>query len=552
MTDFCEQIMKILRSNFCLFIIFFCCFGNAFGDDFPMWGKLRKGKYSVGFKTTWELDYSRAYNATFSDKTVYSLTKAPRPILINVWYPAVNSSGALMPQGEYLNFVTNIPQLAKFSSALAEYERDAIAQEVVGKQEPEFDADEKRLFEELLSTSTAALKNAKEQVGKFPLVVYHGGYGSSIEDNSVLCEFLASHGYVVINSAFQRGSGTSFNIDAGENSRADIKYLIDYARKLPNVDWRKIALMGHSGGAHTINTFQALGNSAADVLVSLDTTQDYHPLTNHDWDYMTNVVLAKENIPNMRVPTLVVADRTAIFEMFDRLKDSDRYYLTFQNMEHNDFISQGIFNRRLAEKLSVIKSKKTKENDEIQNGLRLAQAGNEELDLSVLNFFNAFLKNDSESKMNFLDRYKNNDFNSQDPHLEYFSKDQTEPPRYDLNSNVAPSPGQMRFIIAQYGIDKTASIIRRFSAQTKESPIYQIGFVYILLDEMLDKKKEDGLALLKVYEESDASFRRRIPNRFIGHGERYFKSGENERALNAFRKALLVDPENKDAAAKLK
>ena len=49
-------------------------------------------------------------------------------------------------------------------------------------------------------------------------MIYHGGYGSSFEDNSVLCEYLASHGYVVFGSAFQDEKGGSFNID-GKDGR---------------------------------------------------------------------------------------------------------------------------------------------------------------------------------------------------------------------------------------------------------------------------------------------------------------------------------------------
>src|SRR5262249_30219062 len=54
----------------------------------------------------------------------------------------------------------------------------------------------------------------------FPLVIYHAGAGSSFEDNSVLCEFLASHGFVVLGSAFPERSGKSFNTDGGEGSAA--------------------------------------------------------------------------------------------------------------------------------------------------------------------------------------------------------------------------------------------------------------------------------------------------------------------------------------------
>lgn len=524
----------------------------AAGSNFPLWGNLQKGKFSVGFKTTWALDYSRAYNTTFSDETAYAQNKAPRPILINIWYPALNLPAKTMRQGEYLSFSSRLPQLVKFSKALAEYERGIIAQEVAGKAEKDFDQDEQRLFEELLLTPTAAVKNAKAQNGRFPLIIYHSGYGSSIEDNSVLCEFLASHGYVVINSAFQEASGETFNIDASESSRADIRYLIEFARRLPNVDWNKIALMGHSGGAHTVNTFQALGNSAADVLVSLDTTQDYHPLSNNLWDNMTGVVLAEDNIPNMRLPTLVVAGRIAIFEMFDKLKDSERYYLTMQNMEHNDYISQGIFNRRFAEKLSVLKSKDSAKIKKLEEELRLAQSGNEALCQYLSNFFDAYLKNDQNSKNYLLDKYQNNSFSSPEPKVELLSRGVTEPPKYDLNSKVSPSPRQLRFVVAEHGVDQTASLLRRFSSESKTSPIYKREFVYSFLDELMESKKEDGLALFKVYEEIIPAFGKIITRSFISWGKIFLEDGAEEKALSSFRKALFLDPANTEAAAKIK
>src|SRR5262249_6703362 len=78
----------------------------------PFWGKLQPGPHAVGFRSLWQLDYSRRYNMTFDDKTTYASGKAPRPILINIWYPAKKSSDArAMKHGEYLEISSNDPQL---------------------------------------------------------------------------------------------------------------------------------------------------------------------------------------------------------------------------------------------------------------------------------------------------------------------------------------------------------------------------------------------------------------------------------------------------------
>jgi hypothetical protein len=42
---------------------------QAGAGDPPLWGRLTLGPHAVGFRSTWELDPSRAYAMTFEDKT---------------------------------------------------------------------------------------------------------------------------------------------------------------------------------------------------------------------------------------------------------------------------------------------------------------------------------------------------------------------------------------------------------------------------------------------------------------------------------------------------
>src|SRR3954463_16256036 len=76
----------------------------------PLWGKLPPGPHAVGFKSLWQLDYSRRYNMTFDDKTAYASGKAPRPILINIWYPAKTVGEVkTMPHRDYLEIPSADP-----------------------------------------------------------------------------------------------------------------------------------------------------------------------------------------------------------------------------------------------------------------------------------------------------------------------------------------------------------------------------------------------------------------------------------------------------------
>ncbi len=137
----------------------------------------------------------------------------------------------------------------------------------------------------------------------------------------MLCEFLASHGYVVLGSAFQEPSGRSYNIDGRLGSARDMEYLIAYAYGVPDVDWKHIGIVGHRASAQAALMFQAQDASAVDAVVSLDTTQDYTGLADHRWDDMIKPIL--ENRSNSTKPLLFVANSHAVFEFADRLTDAE-------------------------------------------------------------------------------------------------------------------------------------------------------------------------------------------------------------------------------------
>jgi hypothetical protein len=72
------------------------------------------GSDRVGFRTVWQLDYSRRYNTTFADKTTYATGKAPRPILINISYPAkAAGNGKTMRHRDYLDVRSAEASLAR-------------------------------------------------------------------------------------------------------------------------------------------------------------------------------------------------------------------------------------------------------------------------------------------------------------------------------------------------------------------------------------------------------------------------------------------------------
>jgi pimeloyl-ACP methyl ester carboxylesterase len=514
----------------------------------PLWNKLPPGSHAVGFKTSWQLDYSRRYNMTFDDKTTYAPGKAPRPILVNVWYPARKAGDAKrMPHRGYLEIQSADPLLARFSTKLVEYDRRIIAKEVMARPAKELTDREKRLLDQFLDTPTACVRNAPHADGKFAVVIYHAGYGSSFEDNSVLCEFLASHGFIVLGSAFQEPRGSSFNVDGGRTSGRDMAFLIAHARQLPGADWNHVGVIGHSGGAHATLTFAAQINAPVDAVVSLDTTQDYHGLKAPGWEEM---IAAVKDSKNFTCPVSMVAGPYAFFELADTLQKARRYYLTIKDMDHDDYISQGGIRR---ERLYQLHTDDPKQNAEARarekSALERARAGYQALCLYILRFLEAELKGDAAGKGFLAKQYRDTQLGGDRPHVEYMPVGRTGPDPYKEDSALPPTPRQLRPFLREHGVNKTIALFKRFRKEAPSSPIYYPNFELNLVSDFLHQgNTRDAIAFHEYFRESGLDCGRI----FLGIGKGYQNRAARGTAARYYKMALALDPSNREAAEKLK
>ena len=99
-------------------------------------------------------------------------------------------------------------------------------------------------------------------------------------ENADLCEYLASHGYVVVASPDMGSerraamtSGSWIGIDAQSQ---DISFLIGYAQTMPDADMSEIAVAGFSWGGIS-NLFAAARDNRIDALFALDGSMRYFP-----------------------------------------------------------------------------------------------------------------------------------------------------------------------------------------------------------------------------------------------------------------------------------
>src|SRR4029079_3870915 len=107
-------------------------------------------------------------------------------------------------------------------------------------------------------------------------------------------------------SAFQQQKGKEFNTDNQEGSAGDMAFLTAYARQLPSVDWNHVGVVGHSAGAQAALMYGSQIDCTVDAIVSLDTTQDYHSVTDPVWETLTTKVT--KNRENLKCTVLMVAD----------------------------------------------------------------------------------------------------------------------------------------------------------------------------------------------------------------------------------------------------
>jgi len=289
------------------------------------------GPRSVGFRQEMRVDPTRRYG--WESRRDADTRRAPRPVLVNVWYPAAPSSLPPMTAADYLR-VPGHPDLEPtFAERLSRHARRILLDETVGA------AAAPAAIARMLRQPMAARRDAPAAAGAFPLVLYHSGLGGGFEDSAVLCELLASHGYVVVSSAYEPEQELSLYIDWDiERSLADLQFLLAALRGQPGIDWTRIAVMGHSYGAQAALAF-ALRNGVADAVISLDSTLENMPPE----------TLAKASLAyhfgdgdRLRAPALIFSSDAATSRtVLESLQWSDRTYVRVADMDHNDFISHG-------------------------------------------------------------------------------------------------------------------------------------------------------------------------------------------------------------------
>lgn len=214
------------------------------------------GRYPVGLKVVDQYDHSRTFPGSFDGTAERSQHEGSRPVQTLIWYPSLPSTAAAMTAGDYA-------QLANY---------------VIDFNHPTRTNRWHKLLKRSLGVKLWARRGATPAEGKFPIVVYAPSDSSVSWENADLCEYLASHGYVVLASPSMGASTRDMTDDlAGINAQArDISFLVSYGKTLPDADPAEVAVIGWSWGGIS-NLFAAWRDRRIDAVVALDGSMRYYP-----------------------------------------------------------------------------------------------------------------------------------------------------------------------------------------------------------------------------------------------------------------------------------
>ncbi|MDL2355135.1 MAG: dienelactone hydrolase [Pseudomonadota bacterium] len=469
------------------------------------------GPHAVGLRIVQQYDYSRELEPPVDAFGKAGSAAPARPIQTLVWYPAKRTSTAPMLVADYRQASLSDIDFA-LSGAETEKQRAAW---MAGSQKAHYGA------------STLAVRGAPPADGSFPVVIYAPSFASTAHENLDLCEYLASHGYVVIasRSLGARSVTMTDDIDGIEAQAADIAFLANFAQTLPQADITRMAAAGYSWGGMA-NVFASARSSRFKALVSLDGSIRYHPKI---WGAATYVRPSRTAVPMLflgaRTPTAEAMERDDKLgaSYLNTMKYSDVYVTTAPPMTHSNFNSWGL---RFARENEFGDYQRA----EVLQAYRSVA-------LYAREFLDAYLKNDSKA-------------------LEFLKQ---SPARHGIGPRVM----SMEFHPASFVVVGEGDFLRAFSKadykdaqslytrMSSQSPDFKLSPLNLntLGYQLLGAKNARGaveLFKLATYIEP------RYGNAFDSEGEAYEALGETALAIAAYEKAVAVDKNQVNAIARIK
>ncbi len=307
-----------------------------------LWGGLPAGAHRVGYRAVHHLDVARVFPAPRSWRD--AARNRQRPVWLQLWYPT--AAVPPRPNGTYamyLNPRVGVTPIADSLSLGLQRRTLGIHRYVLGKY---FSADSAGLHARLRGAPTNAVPNAPPSGGRYPVILYAAGAYNSTDENAVLWELLASHGFVVVAVPSQGHDQVDLATDAEglATQVGDLEAAIRYLGNFAGADLSRIGAMGFSfGGAAAL--LLAMRNADVDAVAALDASfmaPRFQQLIREFPFFAPD---------RLHVPLLEVHRRDSAlvtYALLDSLRYADRTSVELAGLDHIDFNDYVLLYQQLA------------------------------------------------------------------------------------------------------------------------------------------------------------------------------------------------------------
>lgn len=506
--------MKIFKiALFC--IIFLTLNPNAYSQE-RLW-KWKSGPYVPGFRLLETRDFSRFYPSGKDDDM-----KA-RPVRVYLWYPAKKPIQTPMRFEDYARMAA-----ADFTPGRSEGSADLTEKFLPVQLLKGLNSEELKM---ILEKRTAAVRNAAYAEGIFPLLVLGQGlYYESPLSHLVLCEFLASHGYVVATCPL---FGTHYrlvniNVEDLETEVRDLEFVIGTIQEIPQIKTDGLGIIGYDLGGMA-GLILSMRNQSVDAFLSLDAgilfghfsgLPGSHPHYHEEnftipWMHMTQARFIKD-----------YRDERGLSTLMDRKPYGDSYLIQVKTNNHGEFSSYAMF------------------------GIRSAVAGYwgqwesnpqerySAICCNTLAFFNAYLRQDKAVLTQLQKTVK-----EPDSEKELFTME------YKQGRTAPPSMAKLVHLIIDKGISMAMPVIEEAkkafpdTVLIEENVLNWLGYHFLYWW----GREEEALEVFKL----NVSLFPESANAYDSLGEAYLARGETDSAVRCYKKSLELNPENSNAIQRL-
>jgi pimeloyl-ACP methyl ester carboxylesterase len=361
------------------------CFGST-----PAWPQTslfqfmeKPGSFPVGLKVVDQYDKSRGFPASSHGSGKQPARIGARPLQTLIWFPSLAAANKPMTVGDYVKLADT---------------------ETHFNTPDEKDNRWRSQLQTSLDVALRAARDAPPAPGHYPVLIYAPSDSSVSWENADLCEYIASHGYIVLASPSMGASTRDMTDDLeGITTQArDISFLVTYAESLSDADMSKVAVVSWSWGGGS-SVVAAARDPRIDALVSMDGSMRVFPglmklVTDLHPERMTIPMLFfLGGYPNLLEDLQKYYDGPAAYLIGPNVLNAwhgDLFILDMLGMAHPEFSS--MFQRKES-------AQRFAENQVADYGRDDANTYHALAARYTLNFLDAYLKHDA-SAVSFLKR----------------------------------------------------------------------------------------------------------------------------------------------------